>query len=341
MIPIMANNVDPNEDNHRQDREGIEELEEERTGALLPEEMYPRAAEAEAEEEDLDREWEELVKSEPSVITEPIRLYLHEISRVPLLTANQEVELAKRIEQGDMEALQTFIRSNLRLVVSIAKRYVGRGLTLLDLIQEGNIGLMRAVKKYEWRRGYRFSTYATWWIRQAITRAIADQGRTIRLPVHMTDSITRYRRTVAQLSMEFGRPPEPEEVAEAMALPPEKVDQIMRAAKRTISLEKPVGKEQEASLGELIADEVSQTPEEHGIEAVLKRDIAEVLESLTPRERLALQLRFGLGNGTPHTLAEVAEQLRISRERVRQIENEAIEKLRRTGVERLAAYAEP
>ncbi len=336
----MAKNVDPNEDNHRQSREEIGELEEEEAGALLPEKMFPLAAEAEGEEEDLDREWEELVKSEPSVITEPIRLYLHEIAQVPLLTANQEVELAKRIEQGDMEALQTFIRSNLRLVVSIAKRYVGRGLTLLDLIQEGNIGLMRAVKKYEWRRGYRFSTYATWWIRQAITRAIADQGRTIRLPVHMTDSITRYRRTVAQLSMEFGRPPEPEEIAEAMALPPEKVEQIMRAAKRTISLEKPVGKEQEASLGELIADEVSQTPEEHGIEAVLKRDIAEVLESLAPRERLALQLRFGLGNGTPHTLAEVAEQLRISRERVRQIENEAIEKLRRSGVERLAAYAE-
>lgn len=336
----MANDVNPNEENGPRDQQGNKEFTEEGLGHFLPEEILHLADESDSDEEDLDREWEELVKSEPSVITEPIRLYLHEIAQVPLLTASQEVELAKRIEQGDMEALQSFIRANLRLVVSIAKRYVGRGLTLLDLVQEGNIGLMRAVKKYEWRRGYRFSTYATWWIRQAITRAIADQGRTIRLPVHMTDSITRYRRTIAQLSMEFGRPPEPEEIAEAMALPPEKVEQIMRAAKRTVSLEKPVGKEQEASLGELIADEVSQTPEEHGIEAVLKRDIAEVLESLTPRERLALQLRFGLGNGTPHTLAEVAEQLRISRERVRQIENEAIEKLRRTGVERLAAYAE-
>jgi RNA polymerase primary sigma factor len=340
IIPTMADEYDRSLRDETRERDEDEELEQSESLGIISREELEHEVEPEIETVDLDQEWEELTKLEPSLITDPIRLYLKDIAEVPLLTADQEVELAKRIEQGDMEALQRFIRANLRLVVSIAKRYVGRGLTLLDLIQEGNIGLMRAVKKFEWRRGYRFSTYATWWIRQAITRAIADQGRTIRLPVHMTDSITRYRQTVAQLSMELDRPPHPEEIAEAMSLPPEKVDQIVRAAKRTLSLEKPVGEAQEASLGDLIADTVAKSPEEHGIEALLRRDVAEALETLTPRERLALQLRFGLGNGTPHTLAEVAEQLRISRERVRQIENEAIQKLRRSGVERLAAYAE-
>ena len=313
---------------------------------LVPEdlEVEAEALEIEPEEEevkpeDLEEDLDDLLKYDPSLVTDPIRLYLREISRAPLLTAEEEVELAKRIEQGDMEALQRFVRSNLRLVVSIAKRYVGRGLSLLDLIQEGNIGLMRAVQKYDWRRGYRFSTYATWWIRQAITRAIADQGRTIRLPVHMTDSITRYRKTVAQLTQELGRPPQPEEVAEAMSVAPEKVEQIIQAAQRTISLEKPIGEEDETSLGDVIADEVTKGPEEVAAESMLRRDVAQVLESLSPRERLVLQLRFGLGNGSPHTLAEVGAQLNISRERVRQLENEALRKLRRTGSQRLAAYA--
>jgi RNA polymerase primary sigma factor len=294
--------------------------------------------EQEAITADIRQDVDALLEQDPSLVSDPIRLYLREIAATPLLTAEEEVELAKRIEQGDMEALQRFVRANLRLVVSIAKRYVGRGLSMLDLIQEGNIGLMRAVDKFDWRRGYRFSTYATWWIRQAITRSISDQGRTIRLPVHMADSITRYRRTVAQLNQELGRPPAPEEIAEAMSVAPEKVEQIMRAAHRTISLDKPVGEEDEASLGDLIADVVSKAPEEVAEEAMLERDVAKVLETLNPRERLVLQLRFGLGNGTPHTLAEVGEYLDISRERVRQIENEALRKLRRAGAHRLHAY---
>ncbi|MEX2426366.1 MAG: sigma-70 family RNA polymerase sigma factor [Thermomicrobiaceae bacterium] len=294
--------------------------------------------EKEALSDDIRQNIDQLLEQDPSLVNDPIRLYLREIAETPLLTAAEEVELAKRIENGDMDALQRFVRANLRLVVSIAKRYVGRGLSMLDLIQEGNIGLMRAVDKFDWRRGFRFSTYATWWIRQAITRSISDQGRTIRLPVHMADSITRYRRTAAQLNQEFGRPPFPEEIAEAMSVAPEKVEQIMRAAHRTISLDKPVGEEDEASLGDLIADVVSKAPEEVAEESMLERDVARVLETLNPRERLVLQLRFGLGNGSPHTLAEVGEYLDISRERVRQIENEALRKLRRAGAQQLHAY---
>ena len=285
-------------------------------------------------DEDLDR----LAQFDPTVVTDPVRLYLRDIARVPLLTAEQEVDLAKRVEHGDMDALQRFVRANLRLVVSIAKRYLGRGLSLLDLVQEGNLGLMRAVEKYDWRRGYRFSTYATWWIRQAISRAISDQGRTIRLPVHMADSITRYRRALAQLTQELGRPPRPEELAEALSVQPEKVEQIIQAAQRTISLDSPLSGEDETNLGDIIADEVTRSPQQVAEEVLLQRDVAEVLECLNPRQRLVLQLRFGLGNGTPHTLAEVGSQLNISRERVRQLENEALRKLRRVGVQRLAAY---
>ncbi|HEX7102518.1 MAG TPA: sigma-70 family RNA polymerase sigma factor [Nitrolancea sp.] len=292
-------------------------------------------AEPQVESEDLD----EIARFDPNVVTDPVRLYLRDISQVPLLTAQDEVLLAQRIEQGDMDALQRFVRANLRLVVSIAKRYLGRGLSLLDLVQEGNLGLMRAVEKYDWTRGYRFSTYATWWIRQAITRAISDQGRTIRLPVHVTDSITRYRRSLAQLTQELGRPPLPEELAEAMSIQPEKLEQIIQAAQRTISLDTPFSSEDETNLGDIIADEVTRGPQQEAEEVLLQRDVAEVLECLNPRQRLVLQLRFGLGTGTPHTLAEVGDQLNISRERVRQLENEALRKLRRVGAQRLAAYA--
>ncbi len=304
----------------------------------VPEEITTQMEPQGDNEADLERDLDVLQKLDPNFINDPVRLYLREIAETALLTHAQEIDLAKRVEEGDLQAVQQFVRANLRLVVSIAKRYVNRGLTLLDLIQEGNIGLMRAVQKYDWRKGFRFSTYATWWIRQAITRAIADQSRTIRLPVHMGDSISRYRKTLNQLAQQMGRQPTPEEVAEAMEVAPEKIHQIVQAAQRTISLETPIGNEDDTSLGDLIADEVSETPYEAASESMLKRDVGAALDTLSARERLVLQLRFGLGQGHQHTLAEVGEQLQISRERVRQIENEALQKLRRLDGDRLLAY---
>ena len=224
----------------------------------VPEEITTQMADEVEPEVDLERDLDVLQRLDPNFINDPVRLYLREIAETPLLTHVQEIDLAKRVENGDLQAVQRFVRANLRLVVSIAKRYVNRGLTLLDLIQEGNIGLMRAVQKYDWRKGFRFSTYATWWIRQAITRAIADQSRTIRLPVHMGDSISRYRKTLNLLAQELGRQPTPEEVAEAMVVAPEKIHQIVQAAQRTISLETPIGNEDDTSLGDLIADDVSE-----------------------------------------------------------------------------------
>jgi len=305
----------------------------------VPEEIQTQlAGDMEEQEVDLERDLDVLQRLDPNFINDPVRLYLREIAETPLLTHQQEIDLAKRVEDSDQDATQLFVRANLRLVVSIAKRYVNRGLTLLDLIQEGNIGLMRAVQKYDWRKGFRFSTYATWWIRQAITRAIADQSRTIRLPVHMGDSISRYRKTLNMLAQELGRQPTPEEVAEAMEVAPEKIHQIVQAAQRTISLETPIGSEDETSLGDLIADEISETPYEAASESMLKRDVSAALGTLTPREKMVLELRFGLGHTHQHTLAEVGEQLQISRERVRQIENEALQKLRRLDGDRLFAY---
>jgi RNA polymerase primary sigma factor len=321
------------------DKGDTPEIEPDEPGARSPvPEIVPDAEEIAPEQYIAGEDLDDIARFDPNVVTDPVRLYLRDIAQVPLLKAEEEVELAKRVEMGDMDALQRFVRANLRLVVSIAKRYLGRGLSLLDLVQEGNLGLMRAVEKFDWRRGYRFSTYATWWIRQAITRAISDQGRTIRLPVHVTDSITRYRRSLAQLTQELGRPPLPEELAEVMSVQPEKVEQIIQAAQRTISLDTPLSGEDETNLGDIIADEVTRGPQQQAEEVLLQRDVAEVLECLNPRQRLVLQLRFGLGNGSPHTLAEVGDQLNISRERVRQLENEALRKLRRVGAQRLAAY---
>ncbi len=258
-----------------------------------------------------------------------ITAYLREIGRVPMLSHAQEIELAKRIEAGDKEAVQQFVLANLRLVVSIAKRYVGRGLSLLDLIQEGNIGLMRAVQRYDWRRGHRFSTHATWWIRQAISRAVADKGRAIRLPVYVNTALNRVRRERQRLVQEMGRDPTEQELADALGMDVERLHELEAAPGTPISLELPVGEDEEQELGDVLADEASTSPEEAATTRTMKQEVQEVLEDvLTPRERLVLQLRFGLGNGHTFPLEQVGRQLGITRERVRQIEAGALAKLR-------------
>src|SRR5690348_3674719 len=258
-----------------------------------------------------------------------ITAYLREIGRVPMLSHAQEIELAKRIEAGDKEAVQQFVLANLRLVVSIAKRYVGRGLSLLDLIQEGNIGLMRAVQRYDWRRGHRFSTHATWWIRQAISRAVADKGRAIRLPVYVNTALNRVRRERQRLVQELGRDPTEQELADTLGLDVERLHELEAAPGTPISLELPVGEDEEQELGDVLADETSTSPEEVATTRTMKQEVQDVLDDvLTPRERLVLQLRFGLGNGHTYPLEQVGRQLGITRERVRQIEAGALAKLR-------------
>src|SRR5690242_17680799 len=265
--------------------------------------------------------------------SDAVMTYLREIGRVPMITHEREVELAKRIEQGDREAMTQFILANLRLVVSIAKRYVGRGLTLLDLIQEGNIGLIRAVQRYDWRRGHRFSTHATWWIRQAISRAVADKGRTIRLPVYVNTALNRIRRERQRLLQELGREPTEEELAEATGLDPIRMVELQAAPGAPVSLELPVGEDEEQELGDVLADTESASPEDLATTQTLKDEVQRVLESvLTPREQLVLQLRFGLGNGQAHPLEQVGRELGITRERVRQIEAGALAKLRQPPV---------
>jgi RNA polymerase primary sigma factor len=265
--------------------------------------------------------------------SDAVMTYLREIGRVPMITHEREIELAQRIEAGDRDAMKQFILANLRLVVSIAKRYVGRGLTLLDLIQEGNIGLIRAVQRYDWRRGHRFSTHATWWIRQAISRAVADKGRTIRLPVYVNTALNRIRRERQRLLQELGREPTELELAEATGLDPIRMVELQSAPGAPVSLELPVGEDEEQELGDVLADTESASPEEIATTQTLKDEVQRVLESvLTPREQLVLQLRFGLGNSQAHPLEQVGRELGITRERVRQIEAGALAKLRQPPV---------
>lgn len=261
-------------------------------------------------------------------VDDPVRMYLKEIGKVPLLSADEEIELAKRMEQGDEEAKKRLCEANLRLVVSIAKRYVGRGMLFLDLIQEGNLGLIKAVDKFDYTKGYKFSTYATWWIRQAITRSIADQARTIRIPVHMVETINKLIRVSRQLLQTYGREPSPEEIAEEMGISVDKVREIQKIAQEPVSLETPIGEEEDSHLGDFIPDEDVPAPAEAAAFSMLKEQLVEVLDTLTDREQKVLKLRFGLDDGRARTLEEVGKEFDVTRERIRQIEAKALRKLR-------------
>ncbi len=261
-------------------------------------------------------------------VDDPVRMYLKEIGKVPLLTADEEMDLAQRMEQGDEEAKKRLCEANLRLVVSIAKRYVGRGMLFLDLIQEGNLGLIKAVDKFDWRKGFKFSTYATWWIRQSITRSIADQARTIRIPVHMVETINKQIRVTRQLLQELGRDPTPEEIAAEMEIPVEKVREISKIAQEPVSLETPIGEEEDSHLGDFIPDEDVPSPADAAAFSMLKEQLDEVLSTLTDREQEVLRLRFGLDDGRQRTLEEVGQMFKVTRERIRQIEAKALRKLR-------------
>lgn len=284
----------------------------------------------EAEMEDIQLTEDDLDLSIPEGISidDPVRMYLKEIGKVPLLTAEEEIELAHRMEQGDAEAKRRLAEANLRLVVSIAKRYVGRGMLFLDLIQEGNLGLIKAVEKFDYRKGFKFSTYATWWIRQAITRAIADQARTIRIPVHMVETINKLIRVSRQLLQELGREPHPEEIAKEMNMPVEKVREIMKISQEPVSLETPIGEEEDSHLGDFIPDDDAPAPSEAAAFTLLKEQLVDVLDTLTPREEKVLRLRFGLDDGRARTLEEVGKEFNVTRERIRQIEAKALRKLR-------------
>lgn len=274
-------------------------------------------------EEDLD-----LSIPEGIAIDDPVRMYLKEIGKVPLLQPDEEIELAERIEKNDPIAKKKLAEANLRLVVSIAKRYVGRGMLFLDLIQEGNLGLIKAVEKFDYRKGFKFSTYATWWIRQAITRAIADQARTIRIPVHMVETINKLIRVSRQLLQEYNREPTPEEIAKVMEMPVDKVREIMKIAQEPVSLETPIGEEEDSHLGDFIPDDDAPAPAEAAAFTMLKEQLINVLDTLTPREEKVLRLRFGLDDGRARTLEEVGKEFNVTRERIRQIEAKALRKLR-------------
>ena len=282
----------------------------------------------EAENNDVEESIEDLSFSDNASLDDPVKLYLKEIGRVPLLSSDEEIELAKKIIEGDEAAQKRLAEANLRLVVSIAKRYVGRGMYFLDLIQEGNVGLIKAVEKFDYTKGFKFSTYATWWIRQAITRAIADQARTIRIPVHMVETINRLKKAQSQLLHENGREPSEEQIAEAMDLPIERVREIMRVAQETVSMETPIGPEEDSRLMDFIRDEDALAPDEAALKTITNEDIDSVLKTLTPREEAVIRLRFGLEDGRCHTLEQVGLEFHVTRERIRQIEAKALRKLR-------------
>lgn len=280
------------------------------------------------DEEEVELDKIDLSVPEGVSIEDPVRMYLKEIGKVPLLSAEEEIELAKKMEQGDENAKKRLAEANLRLVVSIAKRYVGRGMLFLDLIQEGNLGLIKAVEKFDYRKGYKFSTYATWWIRQAITRAIADQARTIRIPVHMVETINKLIRVSRQLLQELGREPTPEEIAEEMDMPVDRVREILKISKEPVSLETPIGEEEDSHLGDFIQDDNVPVPADAAAFTLLKEQLVEVLGTLTEREQKVLRLRFGLDDGRARTLEEVGKEFNVTRERIRQIEAKALRKLR-------------
>ena len=280
------------------------------------------------EEEEVDMEKIDLSVPEGVSIEDPVRMYLKEIGKVPLLTAEEEVDLAQKMEAGDEEAKKRLAEANLRLVVSIAKRYVGRGMLFLDLIQEGNLGLIKAVEKFDYRKGYKFSTYATWWIRQAITRAIADQARTIRIPVHMVETINKLIRVSRQLLQELGREPTPEEISKEMNMSVERVREILKISQEPVSLETPIGEEEDSHLGDFIRDDNAPIPADAAAFTMLKEQLEEVLDTLTEREQKVLRLRFGLDDGRARTLEEVGREFNVTRERIRQIEAKALRKLR-------------
>ena len=298
--------------------------------AMVPESDTEDDIILDVEDEPPEEELENIEMAVPDGVSieDPVRMYLKEIGKVPLLTAEEEKELAMKMEAGDMEAKKRLAEANLRLVVSIAKRYVGRGMLFLDLIQEGNLGLIKAVEKFDYRKGYKFSTYATWWIRQAITRAIADQARTIRIPVHMVETINKLIRVQRQLLQELGREPYPEEIAEKMGLPVERVREIQKISQEPVSLETPIGEEEDSHLGDFIQDDNVPVPAEAAAFTLLKEQLVEVLGTLTEREQKVLCLRFGLEDGRARTLEEVGKEFDVTRERIRQIEAKALRKLR-------------
>ena len=281
-----------------------------------------------SDEEDVDVENIDLSVPDGVSVEDPVRMYLKEIGKVPLLSAEREIELAQRMEEGDEEAKKELAEANLRLVVSIAKRYVGRGMLFLDLIQEGNLGLIKAVEKFDYHKGYKFSTYATWWIRQAITRAIADQARTIRIPVHMVETINKLIRVSRQLLQELGREPTPEEIAKELNMPVERVREILKISQEPVSLETPIGEEEDSHLGDFIQDDNVPVPAEAAAQTLLKEQLDEVLDTLTEREQKVLRLRFGMNDGRARTLEEVGKEFDVTRERIRQIEAKALRKLR-------------